>query len=83
MAWLWWLLAPVISTLCGALMLMLRARSEAGRRPGRDGIAEHQALLAALSQRKPDEPVPVTVLVLDGDRSVPATDQGCSAPAPN
>jgi len=73
MAWLWWLLAPVISTLLGATLLMLRARSEAGRRPGRDAIAQHQALLAALGRQNPDEPAPVTVLVLDGERPASAS----------
>lgn len=72
MAWLWWLLAPVASTLLGGLVLALRAGSETGRRPRRDPIAEHRALLAALSRNQPDEPPPPTMLVLDGDHSASA-----------
>ncbi|MFL6162744.1 MAG: hypothetical protein ACJ74U_11010 [Jatrophihabitantaceae bacterium] len=72
MAWLWWLLAPVASTLLGALWLRMRARFEVGRRPARDAMAEHRALLTALSPAGAAEPAPVTMLVLDGDRPGPA-----------
>jgi len=72
MAWLWWLLAPVASTLLGGLVLALRAGSTAGRRVRRDSIAEHRALLAALAHNQPDEPPPATMLVLDSDHSASA-----------
>jgi hypothetical protein len=72
MAWLWWLLTPVVSTLLGALVLRLRSRSEAGRRPSRDAIAEHRAFLAAFAQPDHAHPEPVTILVLDGDHPASA-----------
>jgi len=69
MAWLWWLLAPVASTLLGGLILMLRAAAEPGRRAARrrtDPVAEHRALLAALARHHPaaeaDELASVRVL---------------------
>jgi hypothetical protein len=73
MAWLWWLLTPIASTLLGGLLLRLRARAEAGHRPSRDAIAEHRAFLAALAQPgHRSDPEPVTMLVLDGDHSASA-----------
>lgn len=56
MAWLWWLLAPVASTLIGSLVLTVRAAWEPGHRRRRfrsNPIAEHQALLDALAQHVP------------------------------
>ncbi|HTZ45410.1 MAG TPA: hypothetical protein VMB79_16235 [Jatrophihabitans sp.] len=64
MAWLWWLLAPVASTVVGAVALALRASATSGS-TGRDPIAEHRALLAALPQPKDGEPEPVTMLVIE------------------
>jgi|GEM_PF-3339541 len=51
MAWLWWLLAPVLSTALGAMAIWWRAAGERGRRFRRsDPVSEHQALLRALAQ---------------------------------
>jgi hypothetical protein len=52
MAWLWWLLAPVVSTGIGAVAIWWRAAGETGGRFRRlDPVSEHQALLRALAQR--------------------------------
>jgi len=79
MAWVWWLLAPVVSTLLGGLVLMVRAAAEPGQRLRRlrdDPMADHRALLAALAMHGPqstchspdsDPAGPVSVRVLDGD----------------
>lgn len=69
MAWLWWLLAPLASTVVGGFVLMLRGRGDLSRSGRRDPIADHRALLAALPQPKAGEPEPVTMLVLDPDHS--------------
>ncbi len=63
---MWWLLAPVASTIGGASLLWWRARHELGA-PGRgkDAMTEHRLLLAALPQQPPGEPLPVTMRVLD------------------
>ncbi|HST49517.1 hypothetical protein [Jatrophihabitans sp.] len=54
MAWLWWLLAPVVSTALGAVAIWWRAAGETGRRFRRaDPVSEHQALLRALAQQPP------------------------------
>ncbi|HEU5271418.1 MAG TPA: hypothetical protein VFU36_15940 [Jatrophihabitans sp.] len=56
MAWLWWLLAPVASTLLGGLVLTVRAAAEPGhrlRRLRKDPMAEHRALLDALARHAP------------------------------
>lgn len=65
-AWIWWLLAPLVSTSAGATLLWWRARREIGwpgRRP--DAMAAHRRLLAALPQPVPGEASPVTMRVLD------------------
>jgi len=84
MAWLWWLLAPVASTLLGGLILMLRAAADPGHRAARrrtDPIAEHRALLAALARHhsaaETDEPASVRVLG-DGEGASPAADRARS-----
>lgn len=52
MAWLWWLLAPVVSTALGAVAIWWRAAGDTGRRFRRpDPVSEHQALLRALAQQ--------------------------------
>ena len=52
MAWLWWLLAPVVSTALGAVAIWWRAAGETGHRFRRpDPVSEHQALLRALAQQ--------------------------------
>jgi hypothetical protein len=59
MAWLWWLLAPVVSTALGAVAIWWRAAGENGRRFRRpDPVAEHQALLRALAQQPAMPPAP-------------------------
>ncbi len=65
MAWVWWLLAPIVSTVAGATVLWWRTRTEGGyRRHGSDAISEHQALLRALAAKSATEPLPVTMRVL-------------------
>jgi hypothetical protein len=84
MAWLWWLLAPVASTLLGGLILMLRAAAEPGHRAARrrtDPVAEHRALLAALARhhREAQAGEPASVRVLgDGEGASPAADRARS-----
>jgi hypothetical protein len=54
MAWVWWLLAPVASTVLGTIVIWWRTPTERGRRLRRaDAISEHQALLRALAQQQP------------------------------
>jgi membrane protein YqaA with SNARE-associated domain len=71
MAWIWWLLAPVASTVLGASVLWWFGRHEQGRssRPGRGGDAmrQHRALLDALAQPRLGDPVPVTMQVHAAD----------------
>ena len=66
MAWMWWLLAPVATTVGGAMLLWWRALAEDRARSGmgRDSISEHHALLSALSHGHPDEALPDTLIVL-------------------
>ncbi|MDQ1740718.1 MAG: hypothetical protein QOE53_2370 [Pseudonocardiales bacterium] len=52
MAWVWWLLAPIASTMLGAIVIWWRSPTETGNRLRRaDAISEHQALLHALAQK--------------------------------
>lgn len=54
MAWLWWLLAPVLSTGLGAVAIWWRSANESGHRFRRpDPVSEHQALLRALAEQPP------------------------------
>jgi cytochrome c-type biogenesis protein CcmH/NrfF len=46
---MWWLLAPVMTTGVGAMVLQLRER-RLHRHHRRDPMAEHQALLTALAK---------------------------------
>ncbi|MGI8666430.1 MAG: hypothetical protein ACR2N4_10420 [Jatrophihabitans sp.] len=63
---MWWLLAPVASTLAGAALIGWRGRLETGRAGhGRDPMREHRALLDALPQPMVGAPVPVTMRLLD------------------
>jgi DNA-binding GntR family transcriptional regulator len=66
MAWLWWLLAPVATTVGGAVLLWWRALADDRGRggPGRDSISEHHALLSALAHGHPHEAAPQTLIVL-------------------
>jgi len=65
MAWVWWLLAPVASTVVGAGVIWWRARAEAGKPlRGSDSIAEHQALLRALASAPAADELPTTIRVL-------------------
>lgn len=66
MAWMWWLLAPMASTIGGASLLCWRGSREVGS-PGRarDAMREHRALLSALARLAADQPLPVTMRVLD------------------
>lgn len=66
MAWMWWLLAPVASTVLGASVIWWRAAHESGSSGrARDAMTEHQDLLRALQRPGADHPVPVTMQVLD------------------
>jgi hypothetical protein len=66
MAWMWWLLAPVASTVAGAGLLWLRSWCEPGSssRPAA-AMREHQAVLQALSRLQPAEAAPVTMRLLE------------------
>lgn len=75
MAWLWWLLAPLVASVVGAIALWLRGlRQQRSMRwqPG-SAMADHHALLVALGQNEaklrtaagtgePGEPVNIRVL---------------------
>lgn len=63
MAWLWWLLAPVLSTVAGACVFWWLGRRELDSVRPRDAMGEHRALLAALAPAVPAGPAPVTMLV--------------------
>lgn len=71
MAWLWWLLAPVLATILGAVLLWWRGRREAGVSHS-DPIAEHQALLAALASGRDEPPLPVNMTVMAPRSGAPA-----------
>ena len=66
MAWMWWLLAPVLTTAAGAVCLWWRgqrlARSAGWRTP--TAIAEHHAFLEALPQGRAGEPMPLNLVLL-------------------
>ena len=65
MAWIWWLLAPLASTLAGSGALCWRAAREPGSaRSRRDPMRQHQRLLQSLAAAHPNNPEPVTMLVL-------------------
>jgi hypothetical protein len=54
MAWVLWLLAPVASTVLGAIVIWWRNPAGTGRRwQSTDAISEHQALLRALARTSP------------------------------
>ncbi|MGX7679246.1 hypothetical protein ACSMXN_10150 [Jatrophihabitans sp. DSM 45814] len=66
MAWVWWLLAPVCSTAIGALVLSWRGWTEwrsSTLRPG-NAIAEHHAILEALTSQHGDAVVPVNLILI-------------------
>jgi len=65
MAWVWWLLAPVASTVLGAIVIWWRTPTETARRLRRaDAISEHQALLRALAQEQPSRVKPAAATQL-------------------
>jgi hypothetical protein len=66
MAWAWWLLAPVLSTVTGGLALWWHGRSESGGSMLRPGIAiaEHRALLDALARPGETQAPPVNMVLL-------------------
>ena len=72
MAWVWWLLAPVASTVLGAVVIWWRTPTETARRLRRaDAISEHQALLRALAQEQPPRVSPSAATpVVAADRPV-------------
>lgn len=66
MAWMWWLLAPLLSTTAGAALLSWRGRAEARSatlRPG-NAVVEHRAMLDALSRVGSNEPLPVNLVLI-------------------
>lgn len=66
MAWLWWLLAPVLSTVVGALLLSARAHREARFSDERtDPMARHQQLLSALQRTERPADLPATMILLE------------------
>jgi hypothetical protein len=66
MAWMWWLLAPFISTVAGAAVLWLRAHRDARREAGggRASIERHHALLDTLAARHRPVAMPSTMIPL-------------------
>jgi hypothetical protein len=75
MAWLWWLLAPLVSTVLGASVLLARASREPGTSGrARDAMGEHRRLMAALGE--PSEPAPLTMRVLPYEDDRSALSQG-------
>jgi hypothetical protein len=66
MAWAWWLLAPVLSTAAGGLVLWWHGRSESCASTLRPGIAiaQHRALLDALTRPGETQAQPVNMVLL-------------------
>ncbi len=72
MAWLWWLLAPVASTVAGALVLSARAHREARYSDERtDPMVRHQQLLSALQRTEPATDLPATMILLEPESTTP------------
>lgn len=66
MAWIWWLLAPVASTVIGAGLLYWRSRREPGSfNRASTAMRDHQAVLRALAGKHPADPLPVTMLLIE------------------
>jgi len=66
MAWMWWLLAPLVMTVLGASGMWWFARREmrATGWSGTDAILAYRALLDALPQGRPEDSTPVNIVVL-------------------
>jgi hypothetical protein len=69
MAWMWWLLAPVLTTASGALVVWWRGRLAIGRAGPGQAMAQHQRLIRALAQghAAAEEPVNIVVEVAPAD----------------
>jgi hypothetical protein len=67
MAWIWWLLAPVASTVLGVSVLWWLGRREPGRVNRGNAMQQHRALLDALPQPRLGDPIPVTMQVHAAD----------------
>jgi hypothetical protein len=69
-------MAPLLVTVLGALIVGWRGSRDAHARSwsGVDAIAEHRALLAALSLGRPDVPMPATLVLLPPLGDAPAVD---------
>ena len=66
MAWLWWLLAPLASTLVGVLVMAARARRESRHGGGaQDAMSQHRRLVQALAGVSASPELPPTMIVLD------------------
>jgi hypothetical protein len=64
MAWVWWLMAPVLTTATGALVVWWRGRRALGKTAPSHAMAQHQQLLRALAQGHPDAAEPVNLVIL-------------------
>jgi len=67
MAWLWWLLAPIVTTFLGGLTAWWRSRRSLRRDDPRRAMAVHRTLLATLAQHESDVEGSVTVVVLPAE----------------
>lgn len=74
MAWLYWLLAPVVMTMAGVLGLVLRERLSTGAMRNTDPHSEHQQLLDALARAHP--PILTPLNVIEPERDAEAAHSG-------
>jgi hypothetical protein len=74
MAWVWWLMAPVLTTATGASVVWWRGRRALGKTAPSHAMAQHRQLLRALAQGHPDAAEPVNLVILpapvDRDTSI-------------
>jgi hypothetical protein len=75
MAWMWWLLAPVLSTALGASVVWWRGRRAIGMAGPGQAMAQHQQLIRALEQGHPAAEEPVNMVIM----AAPAAEAGLTA----
>jgi hypothetical protein len=64
MAWVCWLMAPILTTVAGALVVWWRGRRALEKTAPSQAMAQHQQLLRALARGHPDEGEPVNLVIL-------------------